>query len=160
MVVINKKDFWSGCCLLAFGLFLAFQAIRLSVWSKSGPEAGFFPLIVAVIIVGFSLLIIGESLVLGLVQGQEKILKRQENHRVAVFRISSYVILMLAYGVLIESLGFVIASALFLLPIFKYVENQGWKITILVGSASIIISYLLFIYFLKVPLPRGLIKGF
>jgi hypothetical protein len=160
MFVINKKDFSSGFCLFVLGLFFAIQSMRLSVWSRSGPSAGFFPLLIAIIIIGFSLLIIAGSLVLTRTQEEEKILEKQGKNVVGIFRMPSYALLMLAYGVLMESLGFLIASALFLFPILKYIEKQGWKITILVGLGSIIISYLLFVFFLKVPLPRGLIKWF
>jgi len=45
-----------------------------------------------------------------------------------------------------------------LLLIMKYTEKQSWKMTISVGAASILGSYLLFVYFLGVPLPKGLMQ--
>lgn len=155
MLVHNKKDFASGFCLLAVGLFLAFLSMQLAVWSRSGPEAGFFPLTIAVIIIGCSLAVIGPSFVFSRAEREETILENQGTSAVSLFRASSYAGLMLACGLLLESLGFLIASAILLILILKYLERQTWKITLLVGVPSIIISYFLFKYLLSVPLPAG-----
>jgi hypothetical protein len=64
---------------------------------------------------------------------------------------------MLLYGFMLEKIGFLITSAVLIFPILKYVEKQSWKITLLVGFGSIITSYILFVHFLGVPLPRGFI---
>jgi putative tricarboxylic transport membrane protein len=157
MMSQRKKDISSSLCLFALGLFLALQSARLSVWGRSGPEAGFFPFVVAVIIIGLSFFITGQS-TLSRAQEKEKISEEREDNRINIFRVSSYGILMLLYGISIVRVGFLITSALFLFLILKYVERQSWKITILLGSASMLISYLLFVYLLKVPFPRGFIK--
>ena len=155
--MFDKKDFFSGLFLFALGLFLAFQCRRLSVWSRFGPDEGFFPLVVAIVILGLSLSIIIKSFhFIG--TRKERPLEDQKKEAVDVFRVISYVILMLLYSSLMETVGFLITSPLFLILLMKYIEKQGWKITILVGSGSIIISYLLFVYFLNVPLPKGLMK--
>jgi putative tricarboxylic transport membrane protein len=153
----RKKDLLSSICLFVLGLFLILQSVRLSVWGRSGPEAGFFPFVVGVIIIGLSLFITSRS-TLNHAQEKEKISRKREDNRINIFRVSSYGILMLLYGVSIVRVGFLITSVLFLFLILKYVERQSWKITILLGSASMLISYLLFVYLLKVPLPRGFIK--
>ena len=153
----RRKDLISSICLFVLGLSLALQSVRLSVWGRSGPEAGFFPFIVAVIIIGLSLFTAGRS-ALNRTQEKGKISEEREDHRINIFRVSSYGILMLLYGVSIARVGFLITSVLFLFLILKYVERQSWKITILLGAASMLISYLLFVYLLKVPFPKGFIK--
>ncbi len=158
MFVKSWKDFLSGLFFFFFGFFLAFKSTRLSIWSRFGPYEGFFPLLIAVIIIWSSLIIVTKSLSLRRTQRKENILEKQEKEEVSVFKLSSYIILMILYGLLIEGVGFLITSALFLILVLKYVERQNWKMTILVGLTSIVISYLLFVYFLGVLLPRGLIK--
>ena len=153
----RKKDISSSLFFLVLGLSLALQSLRLSVWGRSGPEAGFFPFVIAVIIIGLSLFISGQS-VLSQAQEREEISEKKEDHSKNIFRVSSYGILMLLYGVSIVRVGFLITSILFLFLILKYVERQNWKITILLGSVSMLTSYLLFVYLLKVPLPKGFIK--
>jgi putative tricarboxylic transport membrane protein len=156
--VSNKKDFASGLVLLALGLFLAFQSIRLPLWGGSGPEAGFYPLTIAVIIVSLSLFLVLKSGIFTRPNGEEK-LTAQGMEKIRLHKVFAYLVLMLLYGILVESLGFLITSALLLFLILKFVERQGWKATLLVGVPSIVISYALFVYFLQVPLPRGFLQN-
>lgn len=155
--MFDKRDLLSSFCLLVLGVLMAFESARVSIWSRAGPQEGFFPLLISVIIIGLSLLIFVKSLILARRERRE-IKDKQMKEEVSAFRVSSYIMLMLLYALLIEWVGFLIASALFLILVLKYIERQGWWITILMGSVSVIISYFLFVYFLGVPLPMGLIK--
>jgi putative tricarboxylic transport membrane protein len=156
--LINNKEVLSSAFLLIFGLFLAFKSVQLSVWSKFGPDEGFFPLAVAIIIIGLSLFLFIKALFTTGDQEKKKGSEGQGGKRITVFKITAYTVLMLVYGLLMEKVGFLITSVLFIFPIVKFVEAQSWKITFLVGLGSILISYILFVYFLGVPLPRGFIK--
>ncbi len=155
--ISGKKDFVSGLALLGFGLFLALQSLRLPLWGGSGPEAGFYPLAIAVIIVSLSLLLVFKSG--GLIRRQkEERAPAPGQEKIRLHKVAAYLVLMLSYGILVERLGFLIASALLLFLILKFVERQSWKATLLVGVASIVIAYTLFVYFLQVPLPRGFLQ--
>ncbi len=150
--VFHKKDFASGLALLAVGLFLAFQSIRLPLWGASGPEAGFYPLTVAVIIVGLSLALVLTTVTLE---------RPAENgmDQVHLSKVFAYLVLALLYGIFLERAGFLITSALLLFFILKVVERRSWKATLLVGVTSIVLGYTLFVYFLQVPLPRGTLQN-
>jgi hypothetical protein len=154
----NKKEALSSAFLLIFGLFLAFKSVQLSVWSKFGPDEGFFPLAVAIIMIGLSLFLCVKALFLARGQEREEGPEGQGEKRIAFLKIAAYTVLMLVYGLLMERVGFLITSVLFIFPIVKFVEGQTWKTTFLVGLGSILISYILFVYFLGVPLPRGFVK--
>ena len=154
---VGKKDFVSGLSFFLLGLFLSFGWKRPSIWSASGPEEGFFPLAAGIILMGCSLLIIAKALVIARRHEDGGKLKKEKNE-VNVFKVSSYIVLMSLSYALLESVGFLITSAFFLTAILKYVEKQTWKITFLVGIGSTIVSYVVFAYFLGVPLPKGLIK--
>ena len=158
MLLKNKKDFFSGSFLLLLGFYLAFRSMQLSVWSRFGPDEGFIPLLVAFIIIGICLVIIIKSLSLTRERKREETSEKQKKEIGSLFKVSLYVVLIMLYGVLLEKVGFLITSALFLFIMLKYVEKLSWRMTTFVGLASIITSYLLFVYFLGVLLPRGLIK--
>ena len=151
-----KKDVISGLCLFSLGLALALLCFRLSVW-RSGPQEGFFPLVIAIIIIGLSLLLLIQS-VFFRNQEKEDVSVKKEG-KINLSRVLSYIIATLLYGILLESIGFLISSALLLVFILKVVEKRSWKVTIVLGSASVLISYILFAYLLGVPLPRGLINA-
>jgi putative tricarboxylic transport membrane protein len=150
----NRKDFASSIFLVLLGVFLISQSRHYSVWGRSGPQAGFFPLVIGIIISGFSLVILIQSFVLDPAQGNE-----QAKEAVSSFRVSSYALSMVLYGLLMTTLGFFISTLLFLFLIVKYGEKQGWKTTLIFGLATTLLSYLLFRYWLGVPLPLGFMKG-
>ncbi len=147
------RDSCSGLFLLALGIFLSWQSVRLSIWGPSGPEPGFYPLLLAIFILVFSAVLAGRSL----------LLFRREKFgggkaaRINRLKVSAYLVLSLLYGVLIADLGFLLTSGLVLLLLFKIVERQSVKTTILLTFVSILVSYLVFIYFLKIPLPSGIL---
>lgn len=154
-----RKDFFTGCFFVFFGLFVVFLSMRLSVWSIGEPREGFFPLIIGIIIVGVSLLMTIKSLnILSRSKAKEEILEGHGNGKSYIIKLYSYIILMLLYGISIEKVGYLITSALFLMVALKFVEKRGWKSSILVTVAVTTISYVLFGFLLKVPLPEGLIS--
>jgi len=156
---MERRNLASGLFFFAFGLFLGFKSLGLSVWSQFGPAEGFFPLTVAILITGLSLIVIVRALVFLREQRQKGRMRERKKAGARAFKISSYVVLMLLYGALLEKVGFLVTSALFLFLIIKFVEKQNWVRAISVGTASIVISYVLFVYFLGVPLPGGWVRG-
>ncbi len=150
-----RKDRWSSLVLLVFGLLMAFQASKLTVWLDDEPRQGFFPLLIAVIIVGLSLLNLIKSIVS--VRSQEQRLKEKREWHAGLWSVVAYLALMLLYFALLDRAGFLITSVLFLAVMLKHIEKQTWKVTALVGLLSVAMGYGLFVYLLKVPLPKGLL---
>ena len=154
----RKKDLISSISILTVGVIYAGLSLRLPFWSGTGPQEGFFPLTIAAVMIGMSLFILVQSLSSNPPLRAEKGSEEPENEVFNRSRVLSYGIWMTLYAVFFEKLGFLITSILFLLLIMKYTEKQSWKMTISVGAASILGSYLLFVYFLGVPLPKGLMQ--
>lgn len=153
--IYHRKDFISGISLLILGLLLLGGSIRLSVWTGSGPQEGFFPLIIALIIIALSSGILTRELFLVKEEAEGVDSPEKRGDTSGVSKVSFYAVFMLLYWALMPNVGYVVTSAIFLFFILRFTEKQSWKITFWVGSASILTSYLLFIYFLKVPLPKG-----
>ena len=155
----KKKDLLSGACFLFLGLFLGSQALRLKVWGNLGPEEGLWPLVIAFIITGASLFVIMKSFAPAQAGPERKNLG-DEGHKPDRFpKVFLYSLLLISYGALMGPVGFMITTSLFLALTLKYVEKQSWRRTLFIGLTSIVISYLLFEHFMKVPLPKGLLKG-
>jgi len=154
----RKKDLISSISLLSVGIIYAGLSLRLPFWSGTGPQEGFFPLTIAAIMIGMSLFLLVQSLSSNPPLRAEKGGEEPENEVFNRSRVLAYGIWMTLYAVFFERVGFLITSILFLLLIMKYTEKQSWKMTISVGAASILGSYLLFVYFLGVPLPKGLMQ--
>jgi putative tricarboxylic transport membrane protein len=156
MLSQNHKDLWSAVCLFAMGLFLLTLSTRLPIWSASGPEAGFFPFLIALVMMVFSVLLAAKALMV-LRKGRIPAVEQLFPDGGARFRILAYALLMLIYGLALPRFGFLVSSSLFLVLILRGVERQNWKTMIPVVLLSIFLSYVLFRHFLGVPLPRGIL---
>ncbi len=67
---------------------------------------------------------------------------------------------MIAYGLLLEKIGFVLVTLGFVILLMKVIEPQSWKRAVLGGMISSMASYLLFETFLKSQLPRSFLGFF
>jgi hypothetical protein len=152
--ISNRKEFISGSFLFAVGLFVFVQSLRLPIWSMTGPQEGFFPLMVAVIMIGVSLTLIYKTFGLTEARGKNILSEMGGREKSNIFRLLSYAILMLLLSLFLEKVGFLASGMLFLIMILKFVEKHSWKTTLWIACISILLSYLIFVNFLGVPLPR------
>ena len=161
----THKDLVSGSVLLLLGLFLAIRSTDLRIWSKTGPGPGFFPLIVGLIICLLSVFLLIQYILRYILSKRDRDGTKPaskvepEQQRPALLKVCSYVVLMVLYGLLMDSVGFLIMTFLYLFVVLKYTENQGWRRTLLIGTIATVVSYLLFEYYLGVPLPVGFMKN-
>ena len=155
----GTKDFLSGTFFFLFGLLLVFLSILHPIWTKYGPGEGFFPLAVGIIIMGSSLMLMVSQFRLFTHEVRKgRKTEQQEKKATNLLRVCSYIILVVLYGLSIESIGFLIGTVLFVFLILKVIERQRLKTAVSFTLVVTIASYVLFVYFLGVRLPQGLIK--
>jgi len=155
--VFQRKDIASGFFLLFLGLYVSFHSTRFSVWGRTGPEAGFYPFVLGILMIGMSLLLIIRAFISTRAEEKLKSAIDKEKHMAVVFKVCSYIVLMALYGLLVQKVGFLVSSIVVLIIILKFLEKLSWKKACTIGFSSILVSYMLFVYFLSVPLPKGFI---
>lgn len=155
----SKKDLVSGSVIFGFGAIFAWLASRFSIWeSYNEPGPGFFPLGIAMLIIGLSLIVILKALFVTLSSkdGPERLMTATKS--IHFVPIVSYGGAILLFGVLLEKVGFILAAMLLLIITLK-VEKKSWKVTLLFTALAITISVLLFKILLGVPFPQGSLAG-
>lgn len=157
-MIKNRKELLGAALFLGSGLFLGILSLRLHLWGRLGPTEGFFPLLTAGVIVVASLVVLVRSLDGSRPRSETREPLQGGGRSESPSRVWSYSFLLLFYGLLLEPVGFIIVTPCFLTVALRFVERQSWRRTVLIGLASIVISYLLFSRFLGVPLPRGLLE--
>jgi putative tricarboxylic transport membrane protein len=154
----KRKDLLSGIFFLALGLSFGSQCLRLNIWVGRGPEAGFWPLLIALVIIVASIVVLANALGQRPERSEGAIPEVQVQKSDASSRVGWYSVLLICYGALFGSVGFVITTCLFLFFSLKYVESQSWRRTFLLGGITIVVGYILFYRLLGVPLPKGVLK--
>lgn len=150
---MKKLDYISGFVLFIFAVILFFQSRGLPVWGESGPSSGFFPSILSILLGFLSLIIIFRAWLQ--TQTNQEIFKILGPKKGKFFL---YLISFFVFGFIFSNLGYSLTLTAFLTFILKIVERQSWKITLGVIIISIIVSYILFVNFLSVSLPEGILS--
>ena len=136
----------SGLVVFCLGVCILWQGKHLSAGSLHGPGPGFFPTLLAAVLMILSLFLI-------LPKGKE-----EEDHPFfsgSVKRVLMVFVALLVYFSLLEFLGFVIVSFLFMAFSFIAVARYRWYSALLWAFVSIGLTYLLFEVLLKSNLPKG-----
>ena len=139
------RDLVSGLFWLAVAIFAALQGLALNLGSLSRPGPGFFPFWGGVVLGVLSVVLIVRS-------------RRRATTRPSV-RPESWKPLvvvgaLLAYLLLLEPLGFVAVTFLFLLLLFR-LERRGWRFSAVSAAIGTLASYALFQVWLRTQLPTG-----
>lgn len=148
--------------ITALGLALVagiglWQALKLDRWGFDGPDAGFFPQLVAGVCVLLSLLV---ALWPGRPSaGEDGEADASDEGGIATprpFAVYAVALLVLALGSM--SVGFTPTTILVTLLIVRFAEGRSWSAAIGYGLACAAVGLVLFGWLLRVDLPEGPIE--
>jgi hypothetical protein len=137
---------------LAFGAVVVWDSRRLgSRWADDGPQAGYFPFYVGMLICIAS----GVNLYAAIAKGDRGPFVLWEQLRMILVVMLPCV----AYVGLIDnpwfSLGIYVASALFIAFFMRYLGKYGWAKIAAVSVGTMVAFFVMFEIWFKVPLPKG-----
>lgn len=148
---INHYNRISALLFIGVGMFFSFygRTVEIGAWSEPGP--GFMPFWSGIILAVMAVFLLLGSF------------KRKEWKAMPPFfpladswkRVFLAFLSMVAYLLLFEPLGFTLVTFIFIAFLLKTVFPQNWKRTLIVASATAILSRLIFINFMETQLPLG-----
>jgi putative tricarboxylic transport membrane protein len=139
------RDAVSGLFWLAVSIFAAAHGLSLQLGSLNRPGPGFFPFWGGVVLALLSAVLIVSSFRRAAATSRV----RPESSKPLVV-----VGALLAYLLLLEALGFVAVTFLFLLLLFR-LERRGWTFSAVSAMVGAFALYVLFQLWLKTQLPTG-----
>ena len=140
------RDLVSGLFWLAVAIFAAVQGLSLKLGSLKRPGPGFFPFWGGVVLGLLSIVLVVSSRGRDAAGGSRA---RSESSKPLVV-----VGALLGYLLLLETLGFVAVTFLFLLLLFR-LERLTWAFSAVSAGVGALASYVLFQLWLKTQLPTG-----
>jgi len=147
---LRNGDILSGAVLAALGVFFIVEGQDLGLGRISNPGSGFM-----IFWVGWILTAMASAIVVAA-------LRRSDNSTLralwagANWRKVGYVVLIMAiYAWALPGLGFIAATLVLLLVLFKTVEPQSWRVALIGSAASTAAAWLLFAKALGTQLPAG-----
>jgi len=150
---LGMADIVVAAIILAIGLVIGFDAVRLGYgWGMEGPKPGFFPFILAVIIIFGCLVIIWQA-----IRAKESPKSRKPLAPAAALK-PLLTVLLPAVGMLLltEVVGLYVSAILYLVGYIRWVGRFSWVTTLLIGILVPIAFYILFEKIFLIPMPMGL----
>jgi putative tricarboxylic transport membrane protein len=140
--------FWIG-----LGVFVMFYSYNLGLGRFNNPDSGLMSFLLGVILVLLSLC----SLIISLLkkardEGTSKEEQSQTNYR----KIGLVLIALFMYSFILEKLGFVITTWIFLFLLFRSMGNR-WITTFIASTFTVLATYFVFT-FLGVRFPPGIFR--
>jgi len=146
----EKKELLSGICLGSFGVYVAFEALKLPYVSEFGPGPGFFPLWIGIGLTLLSLLLIVANLFASTAPENSE---RQSGTAVGRALVG-WSGLMLAIG-LLHWLGFGLSLALLAVFLILALERRSPWVAISVAFGLALGFHAIFVLALGLSLPAG-----
>lgn len=136
--------------LLAFGIVVAYGSYQLgSGWTTDGPGAGYFPFYVGLLICIAGIGVFIQTL-MAKNKGEDAFVDREQLHRVL-----SVFIPALAYVGAVQIFGLYVASAVYITLFMVILGKYTWLKSVIISLAVIVLFFLMFEVWFKVPLYKG-----
>ena len=152
---MRSADRVTALLLLAFSAAFAAGAIKYySWWGSGGPGSAFLPFWLGLVMAGLALMLLFRSI--RQTDPGEGWLPRGEGLRdmLVVLGVTS------AFVAFLSITGMVIGTAIYLLILVRYLGRHPWWITAAIALAAAGFNWLVFVHWLRVPMPEGIIWTF
>ena len=149
---MRSADRITAGALLAFAVAFSAGALKsYSWWDPGGPGSAFVPFWLGLVMALLASMMLVRSL-------KEKDpgaawLPRGEGLRDMLVVLGATV----AFVALLNVLGMVIGTALYLLFLMRYLGRHRWWVTIAVAASAAGFNWLVFVHWLHVPMPEGML---
>jgi hypothetical protein len=152
---MTRADFWGGLLLSAFFGATLWEASTFQYGTEFSPGPGFAPVWLSTVGLCVSLLIV----VHGLRIMRSKAVPSEKAappklEMPGLVRVGLTLLGFAGMVLLVPSLGLVIAITLFLLYLTLVVQRHSWAVAIGASVGTVAFVYIVFVYFLEVPIPH------
>src|SRR5258706_14072186 len=146
----------TGCAVVIFfsGALVLSNTCRVGArWGDGGPQAGYFPLYVGLLICFASAAILVRALRDSALAG-ESFVSREELKKILTVLVPTVV-----YVAVISSLGFYVASTVYIAYFMWHLGKYAWIKIVPVSIGVSVAFFLIFEIWFSVPLPKGPLKA-
>lgn len=150
-ISVRTMDIITAILFLAFGITVMIGSLKLGAsWGADGPEAGYFPFYISLIILLSSTVTLYQALIANKNKESESFVDREPLKQVMAVLLPAIVFVL---GV--QLIGIYVASALYIAIFMVWLGKYAiWK-AVAVAVGVTVALYLMFEFWFQVPLPHG-----
>ena len=152
---MRSADRIAGAALLALAVAFGAGALRsFPYWGENGPGPAFLPFWLGLVMALLALTMLLRSL--RDKNAGEAWFPRGEGLRDMLVVLAVTV----AYVALLDVTGMVVGTALYLAVLVRYLGKHRWWVTLSVALGAGVFNWLVFVHWLRVPMPEGMFWTF
>jgi putative tricarboxylic transport membrane protein len=153
-MAIKDRDLISSIICMILGIIFSIGALKYGLGHAGFPGSGFLPFIMGIVLICLSFVLFISAIKKG-----KSLLTETENFFPEKDSLKKTLLALIAlsvYGIVLEYLGYLPTSILFMVVILRFVELQRWRRVFIASFLTGILSYVLFDRLLQSQLPRGI----
>ncbi len=140
--------------MAVFALIVIAGSLQVGIgWGAEGPQAGFVPFYVGLLILGSSMINLGAIL-------SQRSDKRLFAEWGQLGQVMSMLVPTAIYVALIPWIGIYVASAIFIAVFMRWLGQYGWGIVAAISLGMPLVTFVIFEKWFLVPLPKGPIEAY
>jgi hypothetical protein len=135
--------------LFALGALVAYKSWELGAgWREDGPGAGYFPFYIGMLIcISSGLVAVGAFMS----SGDDEVFVTHAQLRLVL----TVLLPSLAFVIAVQLVGLYVGSVLFIAGFMVWVGKYHWAKSVGIALAVMVVAFLMFEVWFKVPLPKG-----
>lgn len=149
---MKRYDQISGLVWLFFAVYICIASFQSPLGSWRDPGPGFVPLISGIVLGGLSFLCYVRARLSKSEEARESWYPKEKWKKLI-----SVLAALFAYAIFFEILGFLLATFLLLIFLFRGIEPQRWVVAIGGSALASFLSYAIFELWLRTQLPKGVL---
>jgi putative tricarboxylic transport membrane protein len=145
---MRTADLATALVLMAGGVLVVWDSLRLGIgWGSDGPQSGFFPFWLAV-------LLMASCAIIGL-QARRRTSMTPFLTRERLVPVLATLLPSAGFVVLTQFIGLYVASALFMGFYMRWIGRYAWVPVALVSVLFPVVTFVIFEIWFLVPMPKG-----
>ncbi len=150
---MKKAEMITGVFLLLLAIAVIWEAANMPPSASFGPGAGFLPFWLGLLLAVLAIMLC--------VSAWRSLAKRKESGSIfprkqALLAVTLTMAGLAGYILLIEILGYLVDTFLFVVFLVKVVERETWRLSLPVAAGTVVGLYTIFHILLRITLPVGM----
>lgn len=151
--MLQRADLWGGLFWLVISVFVTWQGYQLGLGRLNDPGSGFALFWIGLFMAGFALAISAGSVL----RDGAKLVELWAGTRWR--RVLTVIAMLIVYGLVFESVGFVPATSVLLLSLMLFVDPVRWPLAIVISIGAPLAIWVVVTRWLKIQMPAGLLSS-
>ncbi|MHB8137947.1 MAG: tripartite tricarboxylate transporter TctB family protein [Smithellaceae bacterium] len=148
---MDNRNLISSMVFLGLSVFVVVTSVGLGIGSLNNPQAGFMTFWISLLTIVFSLILLGQTFANRSAQVRRADIWSHVHWQKSVMAAAA----LSVYVLILPIIGYLAATSILMLALFK-LSSMKILPTVFASLLAVIVSYGMFSFILKTPLPRGI----